>query len=105
MSIQDKGYKETSTFKNEYSIRTAFGRLVLNKNPEISHHRIRVIVTRKTGPAVRRNYYKRVIRESIRKNYFKIKHFNEIKFFFSFNGVAKYTDIMDEISRKTDLLS
>jgi len=111
MNIPDKHKQESNNYtpnrsdnQNEYRIRTAFGQLILTKNPERSYQVVRILINKKTGHAAHRNYLKRIIKECIRKNSVKFKKFNEIKFFYNFIGTAKFNDINNEISKRASLI-
>jgi ribonuclease P protein component len=61
---------------------------------------IAVLIKKSVGKAVERNYYKRIVKEYIRKNIDKFSLWNRIVFIYNYRGKVKFKDIMEEFDSK-----
>ena len=84
---------------NGTKIYTRFGIFFLKKNTEEKKY-IAVLIKKSIGIAVKRNYYKRILREYLRNNIDKFPDYNQIIFLFNGSGNATYADIKEEFGKK-----
>jgi ribonuclease P protein component len=63
-----------------------------------------VLIKKNVAIAVKRNYYKRIVREYIRKNIKKFNGYNNVVFLFNKRCKAKYRDIKNEFDIKLNMI-
>lgn len=76
-------------------IYTKFGLLFLYKNNNDILSKIGILIKKKSGNAVKRNYIKRIIRQFVCKEYNIISHYNIIIFLYNYKGKISYKDLRD----------
>ncbi len=72
---------------------TKYGIIFLKNLPEATDKRIAILVKKKCGNAVKRNYIKRLLRYFIRKQALLISKNNRVAFLYLYNGKAEYKKI------------
>jgi ribonuclease P protein component len=72
---------------------TNFGLIFLFKDEKKNLKKIGILVKKKSGSAVKRNYIKRIIRQFIRIEYNQIRHFHQILFLYNFQGKISYKEL------------
>ena len=85
--------------KKGYKKYTRFGIFFLAKNRSEDIH-YAVLVKKNVGNAVKRNYYKRIIREYIRNNFSKFGQYNMIMFLYNYRESMKHTDLKSEFDKQ-----
>jgi ribonuclease P protein component len=81
--------------KKGQKVYTKFGLLFLYKNNDNILSKIGILVKKKSGNAVKRNYIKRIIRYFICKEYNNISHYSKIVFLYNYQGNIFYKNLRD----------
>jgi ribonuclease P protein component len=89
-----------SNRSGEIRIKTKYGYLTLTINPNHPDLKIRVLIRKIVGNAVKRNYYKRVLRECMRNNRSKFSPYNDCTFYYQYKARARFTEIQNELNDK-----
>jgi len=72
---------------------TKFGLIFLVKNQINKLEKAGILVKKKSGSAVKRNYIKRIIRAFIRNEYPVLKKYNKIIFLYNYAGDVSYNEL------------
>lgn len=72
---------------------TKYGLIFLKKIPDTAENKIAILVRKKCGNAVKRNYIKRILRHFIRKHALVLNQNNRIAFLYLYSGPVEFKAI------------
>jgi ribonuclease P protein component len=92
ITITDKVEIHKVMFKGQ-KIYNKFGLIFLYKNDKKALHKAGILVKKKSGCAVKRNYIKRIIRSFIRNEIRLVYKYNKIIFLYNYQGQVSYKEL------------
>jgi len=87
-------------FANAEKIHTRYGLFFLSKESFSDQIGFAVLVKKSVGNAVRRNYYKRIVRSYFRNNLKLFVNYGKVLFLFNFEGKVNFQDLTKEFDNK-----
>ena len=76
-------------------VHTKFGLLFLYNDNKDNISKIGILIKKKSGSAVKRNYIKRIMRQFIRNEFDLICQYNQIIFLYNYQGKISYKELRD----------
>ena len=93
-----KSYEIKELLSSGQKVYTNNGIFFLAKSKE-KNLSIGVLIKKSVGNAVKRNYYKRIVREYIKNRMVKFCEYNKILFLFTAESNIKYNDLIDDFDK------
>jgi len=92
LRIRTVGRKDEikSLLDSSKKIYTTFGLIFLNTDIQDEDLKIAVLVKKKCGTAVKRNYIKRIIRHFVRENRSLFLNYNRVIFLYRYQGTVNF---------------
>jgi ribonuclease P protein component len=82
-----------SIMKQGQKVYTKFGLIFLYQDYKINLQKIGILVKKKSGNALKRNYIKRIIRQFVRNEYNLLCHYTKIIFLYNYQDEISYHEL------------
>ncbi len=81
---------------NGQKVFTKYGLLFYKRHPETEYNAIGILIKKKCGNAVKRNYIKRIIRSFIREYAEELTVYNRMVFLYTYSGRITYSELKEQ---------
>lgn len=85
-------------------IHTRYGLFFLSRESRSDQIGFAVLIKKSVGNAVRRNYYKRIVRSYFRNNLRRFTKYGNVLFLFNYQGTINFKDLTEEFNKRLRVL-
>ena len=91
-------------FAKSKKIHTRYGLFFLSKESLSDQIGFAVLIKKSVGNAVRRNYYKRIVRSYFRNNLKLFVNYGKVLFLFNYEGKINFQDLKEEFDNQLNII-